>query len=156
MLGGNENLYGTVEVLSGIGCYASCDIAQYGQGLQKSRSSGKKEVTVEKKSTKEKTGSKPAGTGAHNKKIIEVADNVKDGEIIAGGGRLNEKLIATPGGLKSGRRPDILVKQPDGSIYGINVRKTTASGLPITREIQPINDLEIYGGIKMYFVPYDK
>lgn len=52
------------------------------------------------------------------------------------------------------RRPDILVKKPDGTLYGINVGKTTAIGAPIRREVQAIYDLEDVG-LSMYFVPYD-
>jgi len=101
-----------------------------------------------------KRGPKEAHTGAHNLKIEEVASQVTDGEVIAGGGYLKEKLIPTPAGIKSGRRPDILVKKYDGTIYGINVGKTTASGSPIKREIEAIYDLED-AGIPMFYVPYD-
>jgi len=100
-----------------------------------------------------KPGPKPAGTGAHNQKIAEVASQVKDGEIIAGGGQKPERLIITDGGFKSGRRPDILVRRPDGTLYGINVGKTATSGAPITREAQAISDLE-GAGLPMHFVPY--
>lgn len=102
-----------------------------------------------------KTGPKAFGTGPHNEKIAEVASQVKDGKIIAGGQVLPEKAIPTPGGLKNSRRPDILVEKTDGSIYGINVGKTTLSGSPIKREIEAINDLED-AGIPMHFVPYFK
>jgi len=105
--------------------------------------------------SKAKTGSKPFGTGPHNEKIAEVARKVRDGRIIAGGQLLPEKAIPTPNGLKSSRRPDILVEKPDGSIYGINVGKTTKSGAPIKREMESINDLEDVG-IPMHFVPYSK
>ncbi len=108
-------------------------------------------LTASKSSSK--TGPKPFGTGAHNEKIAEVASQVKDGKIIAGGQVLPEKAIPTSGGFKNSRRPDILVEKPDGSIYGINVGKTTSTGAPITREVQAIYDLED-AGIQMYFVPY--
>lgn len=62
--------------------------------------------------------------------------------------------IATPGGFKGSRRPDILIRRPDGSIYGINVGKQAASGAPIKREAQAISDLE-GAGIEMHFVPYN-
>ena len=101
-----------------------------------------------------KTGPKPFGTGPHNKKISEVANLVTDGEIIAGGQSLREKLIPTPGGYKSSRRPDILVKKPDGTMYGINVGRTNKTGAPVKREVEAIYDLED-SGIPMYFVPYD-
>jgi hypothetical protein len=105
--------------------------------------------------SKAKTGPKPSGTGTHNKKISSVANSVKDRKVIAGGQRLPERLIKTPGGIKSGRRPDILVERPDGSIYGINVGKTTSYVAPIKRQAQAINDLE-GTGIEIYFVPYDR
>ena len=90
-------------------------------------------------------------------KIEEVASQVKDGEIIAGGGRgyPPEAKIPTPNGEKTHRRPDILVKRPDGSVYGINVGKTTAKGTPVKREVEALYDLED-AGIPMWFISYDK
>ncbi|MFI7601214.1 polymorphic toxin-type HINT domain-containing protein [Actinoplanes sp. NPDC049681] len=101
-----------------------------------------------------KRGPKPAGTGPHNLKIETVGNSVTDGEVIAGGGVLPERAIPTPGGFKGSRRPDILVRRPDGSIYGINVGKQAASGAPIKREAQAISDLE-GAGVEMHFVPYN-
>lgn len=102
-----------------------------------------------------KRGPKPFGTGAHNLKIGEVADQVRDGQVVAGGQTgLPERLIPTPGGVLSGRRPDVLVQRPDGSLYGINVgRASQRSGAPIKREAEAINDLE-GAGLEMHFVPY--
>ena len=91
----------------------------------------------------------------HNKKIREVASQVTDGKIIAGGGILPEKLIPTPGGFKSGRRPDILVQRSNGSKYGINIGRQTMKGVPNKREAQAIFDLE-GAGYKMHFVPYNR
>ncbi|MBR4085962.1 MAG: RHS repeat-associated core domain-containing protein [Lachnospiraceae bacterium] len=108
-----------------------------------------------KSSIKNKTGPKPKGTGPHNLKIEEIASQVTDGQVIAGGGKYKERAIPTPNGKKSSRRPDILVKKPDGALYGINVGKTTANGAPIKREVEALYDLEDVG-IPMYFVPYDK
>ena len=104
-----------------------------------------------------KTGPKPKGTGPHNLKIEEIASNINDGNVIAGGGRgyAPERLIQTPGGIKKARRPDILVKREDGTIYGINVGKTTSHGTPIKRELEAIKDLES-AGVPMQFVPYDR
>ena len=115
------------------------------------------ETSYGKSSGKLKTGPKPKGTGPHNLKIEEVASQVKDGEIIAGGGRgyPPEAKIPTPNGRKTYRRPDILVKRPDGSLYGINVGKTTAKGAPIKREVEALYDLED-AGIPMWFISYDK
>lgn len=77
--------------------------------------------------------------------------------MIAGGQRagLKEAVIETTGGHKGSRRPDILVKRGDGSIYGINVGKKAATGAPIKREAQAINDLETYGNLETHFVPYN-
>lgn len=108
-----------------------------------------------KSSVKQKTGPKPQGTGPHNLKIEEIASQITDGEVIAGGGIYKEKVIPTPNGVKSGRRPDILVRKPDGTMYGINVGKTTAQGAPIKREVEALYDLED-AGLPMYFVGYDK
>ncbi len=110
---------------------------------------------------KAKTGPKPFGVGAHNNKITDVTDSVVDGEVIAGGqriineNRLPEAVIQTPNGVKSSRRPDILVERhSDGSIYGINVGKTLKNGIPTKREMDAIYDLEDVG-IPMYFVSYN-
>ncbi len=102
-----------------------------------------------------KRGPKPKGTGAHNSKIVEIADDIEANNIgtVIAGGRKPEILIPTPGGYKSGRRPDILVKRSDGSYFGINVGKTAASGAPITREVQALYDLED-AGLPMFFVGY--
>ena len=88
-------------------------------------------------------------------KIEEIASQITDGEVIAGGGIYKEKVIPTPNGVKSGRRPDILVRKPDGTMYGINVGKTTAQGAPIKREVEALYDLED-AGLPMYFAGYDK
>ncbi|MBQ2922128.1 MAG: hypothetical protein IJE60_03405, partial [Tyzzerella sp.] len=119
--------------------------------------SGKK-TSYGKSSGKAKTGPKPQGTGAHNLKIEEIASQVTDGTVIAGGGRIcpnPEAIIQTPNGLKKTRRPDILVQRPDGTLYGINVGKTTAKGAPIKREAEALYDLEDHN-LPMYFVGYDK
>jgi hypothetical protein len=76
--------------------------------------------------------------------------------VIAGGQRgLRERLIQTPGGIRTGRRPDILVMRSDGSTYGVNVGRQSASGAPVRREAEAIYDLEIYAGLEMHFVPYN-
>ncbi len=103
-------------------------------------------------------GPKPAGVGAHNQTISAIAEKVsaKTGDqIVAGGGVVSEKLIPTLGGAKSGRRPDILLKRADGTMYGINVGKTYKNGDMIKREKEAIEDLTTYGGLEMYFVNYD-
>jgi RHS repeat-associated protein len=103
-----------------------------------------------------KRGPKPFGTGLHNSKIKEVADSVADGEVVAGGQQagLPEAVIKTAGGFKGSRRPDVLVQRSDGSRYGINVGKKSASGAPIKREAEALQDLE-GAGYEMHFVPYN-
>ncbi len=83
-----------------------------------------------------KRGPKPFGEGPHNQKIKEIADWVTDGDVVAGGQRLGlpEEVVPTPLGTKSARRPDITVRRPDGSRYGINVgRQERRTGLPVKR-----------------------
>ena len=75
------------------------------------------------------------------------------GTVIAGGHK-PEILTRTPGGYKTGRRPDLLIKRNNGSLFGINVGKTSASGAPVTREIYALYDLED-AGIDMFFVGYN-
>ncbi|RSM48860.1 hypothetical protein DMA12_05485, partial [Amycolatopsis balhimycina DSM 5908] len=100
-------------------------------------------------------GPKPAGTGPHNLKIAEVAEQVTDGDVIAGGGTLPEQGFSTPGGFKGSRRPDILVEREDGTQYGINVGKQSMrTGAPIRREAEAISDLEGIG-MEMHFVSYN-
>jgi hypothetical protein len=57
-------------------------------------------------------------------------------------------------GVKSKRRPDIVVQRDDGSIYGINVGKTRKDGSMIKREAEALQDLETI--MEMFYVPYDK
>lgn len=137
---------------AGITCYQAGNVTQ--EALQAIIASGAWVPGAGIRGVGAKRGPKPAGAGPHNLKIAEVADNVKDGEIIAGGQVLPEKAIPTPGGFKSSRRPDILVRRPDGTIYGINVGKQTKSGAPLKREAEAIQDLE-NAGIEMHFVPYN-
>ncbi len=102
-----------------------------------------------------KRGPKPYGEGPHNQTIARVAGTVEDGDVIAGGQLLPERAIATPGGFKGSRRPDILVQRSDGSQYGINVgRQSPRTGAPIKREAQALSDLE-GAGLEMHFVPYN-
>jgi hypothetical protein len=55
----------------------------------------------------------------------------------------------------SGRRPDILIRSADRSVYGINVGlRSPLTGAPIKREAEAINDLE-GAGSEMHFVPYN-
>lgn len=73
-----------------------------------------------------KRGHKTDPNAPHNKKIREIGDQIEadGGTVVAGGGRLPEQLIPTPGGHKSGRRPDILYEDCHGNLCGVNVGKT--------------------------------
>jgi len=134
-------------------CKSGSSTPDIGTGGNKTSVAG--ESVPDPVKVKNKTGPKPAGTGAHNQKIAEVASQVKDGTIIAGVGIEPEQLTRIKNGYKSGRRADNLVKRPDGTIYGINVGITTATGVPIRREVEAIYDLKSED-IDMYFVPYTK
>ncbi|WP_299589300.1 hypothetical protein [uncultured Microbulbifer sp.] len=67
---------------------------------------------------------------------------------------MKEKLIPTPGGHKSGRRPDILYKDCEGNLCGTNVGKTKADDSPIKREQQALDDLN-GAGLPTTFQKYD-
>ncbi|NML35542.1 RHS repeat domain-containing protein, partial [Paraburkholderia antibiotica] len=90
-----------------------------------------------------KRGPKTGGCGPHNEMIAAWGKDVKaaGGDVIAGGGQ-QEALVKTPGGFKSGRRPDIIYTDADGNtVYG-NVGKVRADGVtPVTREQQAMDDL---------------
>ncbi|MGI2024769.1 hypothetical protein [Shewanella glacialipiscicola] len=90
-----------------------------------------------------KRGPKTDPNAPHNKKIREIGDQIEadGGTVIAGGGRLPEQLVRTPGGNKSGRRPDVLYQDCKGNLCGVNVGKTKADGSPVKREQQALDDL---------------
>jgi RHS repeat-associated protein len=92
-----------------------------------------------------KRGPKPKGCGGpHNQVISDWGKEITDagGTVIAGGGLQNERLIATEGGIKGGRRPDIIYQDASGkTVYG-NVGKLDAQGQPIKREREALNDLK--------------
>ncbi|MFC4701776.1 RHS repeat-associated core domain-containing protein [Glaciecola siphonariae] len=117
-------------------------------------------VKLARKATKvrggAKRGPKTDPDAPHNKKIREVGDQIEaaGGVVIAGGGRLPEQLVRTPGGNKSGRRPDILYQDCNGMLCGINVGKTKADGSPIKREQQALDDLN-NAGLPTRFEQYD-
>jgi len=105
-----------------------------------------------------KRGPKTDPNAPHNAKIRSEADKLEaqGNTILRGGGREKEQLIPTPGGKKSGRRPDILYETPDGQLRGRNVGKTKADGTPVTREVDALDDLNGPGGLPTDFVPYDR
>ncbi len=104
-----------------------------------------------------KRGPKTDINAPHNAKIRSEAQKLigEGNELMAGGGG-KEQLIRTPGGKKSGRRPDILYRTPNGEIRGRNIGKTYTDGSPIKRELDALNDLINFGKIFMDFIPYDR
>jgi len=104
-----------------------------------------------------KHGPKTDANAPHNATIRTHGDLLESGgnKVIAGGGKLPERPIKTPGGVKGGRRPDILFETPNGQIRGRNVGKTDRFGNPIKRELEALDDLNGPGGIPTDFVPYD-
>jgi hypothetical protein len=107
---------------------------------------------------KVKRGPKTDPDAPHNAKIRAIAEELKrkGNKILAGGGEQPEKLVPTDGGIKSGRRPDIIYQTPSGEINAINVGLTNADGTPITREAQALQDLNGPGKLPTKFVPYDR
>lgn len=105
-----------------------------------------------------KRGPKTDPNAPHNAKIFAEGQKLRDegNTIIAGGGIEQERLIQTPGGIKSGRRPDILYRTPAGELRGRNVGRTKADGTPVTREVDALNDLNGPGKLPTDFVPYDR
>lgn len=103
-----------------------------------------------------KRGPKPGLQGPHNQTIDELASLIVDmgGELLAGGRRLAEKLIPTPGGVKCGRRPDILYRDRLGQVRGTNVGRTDRHGNPVPRERDALGDLNGPGNTPTTFVPY--
>jgi len=115
---------------------------------------------VGKAETAQKRGPKTDPDAPHNKTIREtaekeIADN-PGSRIVAGGGKEPERLIETSGGAKEGRRPDIIIRNPDGTERAINVGKTKADGSPVKREAEAMKDLNEKGQMPTKFVPYDK
>ncbi|QDT69094.1 hypothetical protein MalM25_20210 [Planctomycetes bacterium MalM25] len=104
-----------------------------------------------------KRGPKTDPDAPHNATIRAQGNLLEAGgnRIIAGGGKARERLIPTEGGLKGGRRPDILFETANGQIRGRNVGLTDAAGNPVKRELEALGDLNGPGGIPTDFVPYD-
>ncbi|MFV8751899.1 SpvB/TcaC N-terminal domain-containing protein [Nannocystaceae bacterium ST9] len=107
--------------------------------------------------TGEPPGPKKDPRAPHNAKIRSEAQRLKtEGNTIEAGGGAKERLVKTPGGKKSGRRPDIIYRTPDGQLRGRNVGRTNADGSPVTREVDALEDLNGPGKLPTDFVPYDR
>ncbi|MFN7783492.1 MAG: hypothetical protein ACK5PG_12240, partial [Lysobacterales bacterium] len=105
----------------------------------------------------QKRGPKTDPSAPHNATIRSEADRLESegNQILAGGGRERERLVPTPGGEKSGRRPDILYQTPEGEVRATNVGRTNADGTPVKREVSAMNDLN-QAGVPTDFKPYDR
>jgi len=105
-------------------------------------------------------GPKPIGTGPHNLRIEEIAQEIIDGggSIISGGQRKGpgkETLIPCKGGKKAGRRPDIIARDANGNRFGVNVGRTDAKGRAIPREQAALDDLNDFGNLPTTYRGYD-
>jgi len=76
-------------------------------------------------------------------------------ERVGGGTGWREIKIPTVGGFLSFRRPDIVMRAPDGSLYYENVGRGNLNGTPIAREVRALDDLERALGIRPVFTPYN-
>ncbi len=104
-----------------------------------------------------KRGPKTDPDAPHNAAIRKEMEKLEaEGNKILHGGDRGEKLIETKGGIKSGRRPDIIYRTPDGKLRGRNVGKTNADGTPVKREQEAVNDLNNHSEYPTDFVPYDR
>lgn len=102
-------------------------------------------------------GPKPKGEGPHNQTIDNRIDELKNqGMTHENGGSKTEETVSTDGGVKSSRRPDITMREGDGTLYRENVGRTYANGDPIKREIDALNDIERATGVRPKFTPYDR
>jgi hypothetical protein len=129
-----------------------------GQGF-----SGPRLDTLANAAARQRTGAQrgPNETSGQNATIRRVASEVTaKGDTVLKGGKAfddvtrREAVYDTTGGFRDSRRPDILVKRPDGSRYGINVGETDAFGRPVRYERLAIQDLNEQAGLEMSFVGY--
>jgi hypothetical protein len=113
-----------------------------------------------------KPGPKTDNRFGHNRTIRELSKGINDGEILIDGQRgqvikggrrgLKEAVVETKGRFRNSRRPDILVRLEDGSLVGINVGRTNSSGIPVTRELLALHDLQNFGKLPMFFVAFGR
>ncbi|MEM6274500.1 MAG: hypothetical protein AAF735_04590 [Myxococcota bacterium] len=142
---------------------AAGELASMLVGVGKGRGGGKNPAPTSPKvgnrGTKSgaKRGPKTDPNAPHNAKIRSEGDRLasEGNRIVAGGGRVPERLVPTPGGFKSGRRPDIIYESPGGSRRGVNVGRRKADGSPVSREQRALDDLNGPGQLPTDFVPYD-
>ncbi len=129
-----------------------------GQGF-----SGSRLDTLANAAARQRTGAQrgPNDSSGQTETIRRVArEATANGDTVLAGGKMfdgvyrAEAEFDTPGGFKSSRRPDVLAQRPDGSIYGINVGETAASGRATRDELRAIQDLNEQVGLEMSFVGY--
>jgi RHS repeat-associated protein len=95
------------------------------------------------------------GGPAHRETINQrVRDLEGEGYEHLAGGDLREEYIRIPGG--GGRRPDITMRAPDGTMYRENVGRTTATGAPVARERRALDDLERATGTRPGYTGYNR
>jgi len=136
-----------------------------GQGRAQGQQSGSETATgseaqastAKPARTGAKRGPKPKATGPHNETIERRIRQLEAEDMThRGGGVANtEEVVRTPGGKKTSRRPDITMERPDGTLYRENVGRTRASGEPVTREVDALDDLERQLGERPGFTPYE-
>ncbi len=105
-----------------------------------------------------KRGPKTDPDAPHNATVQRQAERL-EGEgykIVAGGRRAKEQLIKTDGGIKTGRRPDVIGRKAGEPDRGINVGRTNADGTPVKREQEALDDLNNHSDVRTEFVPYDR
>ena len=64
-----------------------------------------------------------------------------------------EAYIKTPGGAKSGRFADLRGVKDGETVY-VQVGRQNQDGIPVSREVQAMDDIEGETGIRPTFVPY--
>src|SRR5262249_40656116 len=109
-----------------------------GQGLSGPRLAKAMKAAATKRVGKQRG---PNNTSGHNATIRAEAAKLRAAKnTILNGGGGREKLIKTPGGFKTGRRPDILYQTPSGQLRGVNVGVRMADGSPHPREVEALLD----------------
>ena len=110
-----------------------------------------------------KRGPKPWPLGRHNRAIARrITELEGEGYRHVAGGSIPEEVIATPGGARGSRRPDITMERPAGGLYRENVGRLRApprGGIgpraPVRRETEALNDLEGATGERPGFTGYN-
>ena len=96
------------------------------------------------------------GGPAHREKVAQRAGQLEaEGHTLtAGGQRLPERAVRIPEGKI--RYPDISTIGPNGQPYYENIGRTMASGLPVKREREALEDIKRATGREPGFTSYDR